>query len=323
MTLDEPLDKHLPELAALPILIQKDEKTFQEIPRTKPITLRHLLTHSSGAVLDLVDPVLIAWRLSRGEQPSFPPTQDPILDYSYPLSFEPGEGWMYGQGLDWAGLLVARLNNTTLEEYFQKHIARPLGITSWTFYPDRHPEVKEKLMVGTTRQADSTLAAGPDRLIPEPISEGGGVGLHSTVQDYMRFLSDLLKDQPLLLKKETADLLFTPQLEGKAYEAFYTPTTGPMINGLLWHMVAGGGIPDVKANHGLGGVVILEDIETETFKSPKGTLAWQGMPNSHWRINREKGLALFFTTAMVPFGDPTTQALGRDFETAVWKHLAK
>lgn len=317
--LDEPLEKHLPELHALPILVQKDEKIFETRPRTKSITLRQLLTHTSGAALDIVHPMLTAWRISRGEQPSFEPTQDTVKDYDYPLAFEPGEGYTYSSGLDWAGLLIARLNNTTLEDYFHDHIAKPLGITSWTFYPERHPEIEKKLMVGSTRQADGTLTPGPDRLIPKAVSEGGGGGLHSTVHDFMRFLADLLKDQPVLLKKETADLLFTPQLSGTALQAF----EGSSANISLWNLVAGGGIPGVKANHGLGGVIILEDIDTEDFKSPRGTLGWLGMPNSHWRINREKGLALFFTTAVSPFMDPVTQALGRDFETAVWKHLAK
>ncbi|MDA4809725.1 serine hydrolase, partial [Enterobacter hormaechei] len=78
-----------------------------------------------------------------------------------PLEFEPGVGWSYGLGIDWAGILVERVTGSTLGSYFQEHIFAPLGITSLTFIPT--PEVLERLMKETWRDdAGNLIQADPD-----------------------------------------------------------------------------------------------------------------------------------------------------------------
>lgn len=228
---------------------------------------------------------------------------------------------MYGPGIDWAGLLVARLNKTTLEEYIHENIAKPLGITTtFTWHLARHPHVAKKLMKMSTRNEDGTLVDGPNPLWPEPIEEGGGAGMYANVHDYTRVLADLLRDNPVILTSETIEqMLFAPQLpkDGQALKALYANSE------LTYRPMVGGSVQGVVGNHGLGGYLVQEDIEREDYFKPKNTLTWSGMPNLLWSINRDKGIALFFATQVIPWGDSKCWALAQAFETAVWRNFSK
>jgi len=62
-----------------------------------------------------------------------------------PLVFAPGESWDYSTGVDWAGVMVERVNgNITLEEYLKKNVWGPLGMNLATFHPYKNPEVKSR-----------------------------------------------------------------------------------------------------------------------------------------------------------------------------------
>jgi hypothetical protein len=129
-------------------------------------------------------------------------------------------------------------------------------------------------------------------------------------------LSDLLKDEPLLLHKSSVDQLFTPQLaegsnaleEFKADQFGYKPALDDSLEG-------------VTANYTLGGLLLLEDVQRENYFKPKGTLSWTGLPNLLWSVNRERKLALFIAIQTVPWADRKSFELVARFETAVWSEL--
>jgi CubicO group peptidase (beta-lactamase class C family) len=90
---------------------------------------RHLLTHTAGTAYDAVDPNLVKYMSQQGSNASDSPfagrgTTVPTR-FTYPLIFQPGEKWSYGSALDWAGLLVERLTNSTLEEFMKANIWDP------------------------------------------------------------------------------------------------------------------------------------------------------------------------------------------------------
>jgi CubicO group peptidase (beta-lactamase class C family) len=317
INLDDPLDDLLPELASQPILKQNSDGTFELRDAKKSITLRHLLTHSSGATYDWIDPGLTAWRISRGETPSLVADGDIARGYAYPRTYEAGDDWVYSGGLDWASLLVERLSKMGFEAYVQEHIAKPLGITSFTWHLPRKPAVEQKLMRMSARQDDGIFTDSQTPFWPDPVGEGGGAGMYTNVHDYTRVLSDLLKSDPVLLSKETADQMFSPQF------AKDTPAlAGLEANGeYAYKCSLDDSMDGVNANYGLGGLLLMEDVQRENYFKPKGTMTWTGLPNLLWSINREKGLALFFAAQVLPWADRKTFDLIARFETAVWRNL--
>ncbi|KAH7392448.1 beta-lactamase/transpeptidase-like protein [Phaeosphaeria sp. MPI-PUGE-AT-0046c] len=229
--------------------------------RTKLIT--------SIASLQIVEhPRLLAWRKSRGENAGVSGEGDVANDCAYPRAYEAGDSWAYSTGLDWASLLVSRLTNSSFEEYIQEHIAKPLGVTSFTWHLARKPAVAQKVMRMNTRQSDGIFVESRGPFGPaEPKSEGGGGGMYASVHDYTRVLSDLLKDEPVLLEKSSVDQLFTPQLAVGSDALAALATDKFAVKPALDNSLEG-----VSINHTLGGLLLVEDVQRENYFKPKDSV---------------------------------------------------
>ncbi|OCL13099.1 beta-lactamase/transpeptidase-like protein [Glonium stellatum] len=319
LSLDDPslITTHLPELASQPILALNTGPDASSTPflYAAPhhrITLRMLLAHTSGIGYDVLDPRLQAWRKSRNEPPlalSGGPT--PAV-FAIPLLFEPGQGLAYGGGLDWAGELIARVTGQSLGVYLQQHVFAPLGMRCCGF------RAVGELVQVATRGKDGGLVpfvveegmAGE----AEAEAEGGGGGLYASVKDYMALLVDLLREEPRVLGREMVALLFAPQfaegsaaLEGlRGCRDVYETMTGGLTRGL-------------RVNHGLGGVLVMEDAIN--LGRTKGTLTWGGSFGLMWFVNRERGVAAMYASQMYPPGDDRTAELMRGFVKEVWSIL--
>jgi CubicO group peptidase (beta-lactamase class C family) len=309
-TLDEPVSTVLPELAN-PQIVRKDESApdgYTLTPAKNPITLRLLLTHTSGVAYEWGDPGLAAWR---AKQPPVPLEKRgyTTTTFGIPLLFEPGEGWVYGGGLDWAGELVGRLNGTNLGGYMEEHIFKPLGMKSTTFKLDQRPDLKERLMRAGKREADGKLTAFEGMVFPEKVVDySGGGGLWSCATDYIKVLADLIKDEPTLLKRETVlNLLAKPQIENE--KALAGLVVGRAI------AAANASPAQAGMNYGLGGMVLTKDSET----LPNGTLSWGGLPNLKWFLHPELGVAAIYATQVMPHGDIKQNWLSTEYFKEVLK----
>ncbi|RDL42417.1 uncharacterized protein BP5553_02396 [Venustampulla echinocandica] len=131
LTLAGDLSAIAPELAAKQVLtgFSDDGETPLLEPPARPITLEMLLTHSSGVSYDFLHPLVGRWREKFAPLPPDGARRPVEEAFSYPLAFQPGAGWMYGPGLDWAGRVVERVTGCTLGEHMQQRIFGPLGIT--------------------------------------------------------------------------------------------------------------------------------------------------------------------------------------------------
>jgi CubicO group peptidase (beta-lactamase class C family) len=200
----------------------------------------------------------------------------------YPLVAEPGDGFAYGPGIDWAGRLIEVLAGVSLEEYLQSYILAPLGAAAGaiTFFPDRkHPSYARNKATLSVRDG------GTGRAVPAPLGAAdvdpaevehcmGGAGLFADMRTYMMVLESILADDERLLKKETARLLFEPLLSDNGKdraalaEAFRNPdwvvgwTPGP-AEGYSWSL-AGLVRPGGNAHRG------------------KRFLQWSGAYNLSW-----------------------------------------
>ncbi|KAF2673222.1 beta-lactamase [Microthyrium microscopicum] len=304
--LDEDLGQsHLPEFKnPMVVTLDDSEKGYNLRPAKNPITLRRLLTHTSGVAYEWGDSRLRAWRKDVGP---IPDDKKGFMQHLYdiPLLFDPGEGWVYGGGIDWAGILVGRLNNTTLGGYMEEHIFKPLGMKDTTFYLSTRPDLEKRLVRAGKRGPDGGMIPFEGMVFrAEAHDESGGGGLWSCATDYIKVLADLIKDEPTLLKRDTVvNMLAKPQLkDGEALKALSKGRGGAVA--------ANAANPsDAGINYGLGGMV---QVKTSAFL-PGGTLSWGGLPNLKWFIHPELGIAAMYATQVMPSGDAKNLDLSRKY----------
>ncbi|KAK4196355.1 beta-lactamase/transpeptidase-like protein [Triangularia verruculosa] len=317
--LDDDVRPLVPELASAQILKGFGEENGGApilVDNTTPITLRNLLTHTIGQGYDVGDPDLMRWSQYTGRTVNT--TSSTREGWNTPLKFEPGKGWYYGTAIDWAGLALEVLTGTTLGEYMQQHIFDPLCMDDTTFHPLRpeiHEKVKDRQVSVVYRGEDGTLAEGPLITPLEPPVESGGSGIFTTAADYFKFLQAMLleiKGKGMLLKKESVDEMFRPQLDAKQQE-----DQAKLLVGTGW-------APEFdelsasEMNWGLAGAINLVDLVTGR---KKGSMMWAGVVNPHWFIDPTTGIAAVLVISILPFGDSVSGKLWRELETAIYGDL--
>jgi CubicO group peptidase (beta-lactamase class C family) len=282
VTLDQPLASILPEFKTPLIVTGLDEATGKPVVKstTHAITLRQLLTHTSGMGYDFSSPLIEAWIKT---QPLRLHKRDIRAEYVLPLSFVPRMSgkWQYSIGLDWAGQVVERLNgDVRLGEYMQENIFKPLGMRSSTFRPLQRKDIMERLVPCVKRAKDGSLSMHPGDVaiatVIDPVDDAGGSGLYSTAEDYHRLLESIVRDDGKVLKTAMIDELFRPQLqEHEELQKTLSECGIPRRTGS--HVP--GGPKEVKWNHALGGVVAVDGV---SGVAAKGTMWWDGMANTLW-----------------------------------------
>ena len=124
LSLDDPVSKYMPGFDNLQVITKFNEMdgTYETRPAKTVMTIRHLLTHTSGIGYGFSSPIIA--RLQQGNDK---------LEWELPLLHEPGEKWTYGASTRVLGLIVEKLSGETLEAFDQEHILRPLGMVDTSF----------------------------------------------------------------------------------------------------------------------------------------------------------------------------------------------
>ncbi|WP_407167543.1 serine hydrolase domain-containing protein [Bradyrhizobium sp. ORS 111] len=247
LKLDEPAASIDPALGSLQVLAGFDAKgTPQLRPPRKPITLRNLLSHTSGFSYPLWDAGVVRYlRAARS---------DPALPRSV-LMFDPGSRWAYGGSLDHVGRLVEIASGLTLDRYFQDHILRPLGMSD-TGFTISEPQ--------RTREAHLHVRQGNGSLEPQPLEKhtlpkrfSGGGGIYSTAPDYLTLLQALLSGGSFagtsILRPQTVALMAANQIGD--LDAGVMKTTNPAISNDVDFF------PGVRLRWGLGHMLNLDPVE--------------------------------------------------------------
>ncbi|GAQ11841.1 acyltransferase LovD [Aspergillus lentulus] len=315
LNLDDDMSPIIPELAEQEVLLGFDETTGepQLRKRTNPLKLRYLLTHSAGLAYGAMNPLLQRWGALNNRAPQSGPTV--VERFAYPLAYEPGTGWGYSPGVDWAGKIVERVTGETLESYFRKHIFDPLDITSITFWPRKHPSIQGKLATMTARTASGGIEPYKGPYITDGAEDCfGGQGASGNLEDYMKILTSLLVNDGKLLRKETADQFFQPQLTAESKVAQKALIQDPEKVKIF----VGDFPSDMEYDWGLGGILVQSDGRT---RRSKGTMIWSGMPNLFWFIDRARGLCAVIGMQLLPPADPKAQELVRLFEEGMYELL--
>ena len=215
--LTDPISKWLPEFKnpKVAVVTRPEEPlslAFRMVPAAREITVRDLLTHTSGlanpyngVLIGLYDKMVV------GERKATDTMADAAARLAkLPLSFEPGTAWAYGPSTDILGLLVERISGRTLEQFFDERIFKPLAMPDTHFYP---PSEKESRFAPTYKPAQPKGIAldVPGRSGPNRKYFAGAGGLASTASDYFRFCQMLLNggqfDGVRLLSPKTVQLM--------------------------------------------------------------------------------------------------------------------
>ena len=324
VTLDEPIYRHIPELEALKVLKGFNEETGDPIEekQTATMTLRHLLTHSSGLSYDGMHPTLLAWLAYHKKQPN---QSGKLLErFSAPLVAQPGESWAYGPSIDYAGLLVERISGKSLEEYMKANLWEPLGIKDMTFYLDSRPDMKAHLADMSIRNEEGKVRF-TDAPMPYLNNQGkenedcmGGQGVKTSAKEYLKVLKAILTTDAdeKILKKQTVEEFFKPQLGEGSRGMLNMVLQDDMANNAM-----GGTHKDAKKDWGLGGILIMNKPEGSTFEP--GTMLWGGYPNLIWWADRKAGLTGLYASQVLPPGDAKSAQLTRQFEEGMYAALQK
>jgi CubicO group peptidase (beta-lactamase class C family) len=324
LSLTGDLSSIAPELAAKQVLngFSEDGETPLLEPQVRPITLEMLLTHSSGVSYHFLNPLISRWREKFAAQGRDGDENSKMLVeelYSYPLSFQPGSGWMYGPGLDWAGRIVERVTGKTLGTWMQERIFGPLGITDAQFYPVTREDLRARLVDLNPNDPEAlgraVVGGGGDM---NNITKGdfGGHGLFMTAPDYVKVLRSLLANDGKILKSATVHDMFEHHLSQDATTGHQAALASPF--GIFFHV---GTAPDSKVGHGLGGLLTLQDIDGWYGER---TLTWGGGLTFAWFIDRKNDLCgVGAVQASLPIDGNAVETLKQTFRHDIYRKRAE
>jgi len=310
LSLDEPIGKVLPDLAAPQVLEGFDGNGEPKLrPARKPITLRHLMTHTAGFAYNMWNGDILQY-LEKTGLPAVTTCKNDAL--KTPLASDPGTRWEYGTNIDFVGKAVEAVSGKRLDAYLRDHMFTPLGMTDTGF---KIGEAQRKRLVGMhARGEDGSLAPIPFELEQEPEFHMGGGGLYGTAADYIKFTQMILNkgrgNGNQVLKPETVALMGQNHI-GEINMTKLTSVIGWATNDVDLY-------PDMVKKWGLS--FLINTAKTAEGRSP-GSLAWAGLANTYFWIDPARDIAGVILMQLLPFADKQCLETFAGFERGVYAGL--
>ena len=289
LLISDRLADYIPEFNQTHVAVVRDDGDYDtEVGR--PITLRHLITHTSGISYG-TGPARAEWDNAGFQQWYFADQDEPIGKAvarmaRLPFDAQPGEQWIYGYGIDILGAVIEAASGMSLDRYLQSHIFGPLSMDNTHFYlpddkRDQFAAVYGRTPGGQlTRAEDSGAWAGQGAYIDGPrMSFSGGAGLLSTASDYARFLQMLLNGGEL----DGARLL--------------SPTTVALMRQNFI-----GDLP-FRPGEGFGlGFSVVTDPGERGVPGSVGEFGWGGAYHSRYWVDPANDIVVVYLTQLRPAG---------------------
>eukprot|EP01037_Dinobryon_pediforme_P010976 gene10976-11057_t len=304
LDLDDPICDVLPELTE-PMVFERFGVDGRPIlnPGKTLVTLRQLLTHTAGYGYD-------TWNQPMGhiqatlQIPRVPTSSDELR--RMPLLFEPGTQWNYGINTDIVGRACEVVTGLRLDELVRTEITDPLGMADTSFVTSAEQEARRAAV--HRREPDGAMTR-LELSRPEALAYmAGGGGLHGTAQDYLKFLQAVMAGT-LLGPEMQAE--FTSVQTGEIDVVPMVSSVPEISNDVMLY-------PDQRLKWSLG--FLVNTAPTEEGRSA-GSLAWGGIFNTYYWIDRERDVCGLFMTQLLPFADPATLRAFRTYERAVHEAL--
>jgi CubicO group peptidase (beta-lactamase class C family) len=296
LLISDPVSKYLPEFRETTVAVPKTSGGYDIVKARRPITIRDLLTHTSGVGYG-GGPAAERWEAAGITGWYFADREEPIRETvsriaSLPFEAQPGERWVYGYNTDILGALIEQVGGQKLDELLRSKIFVPLGMNDTYFYvpESKKDRVATVYSLGATGRIQRTpdqggmvsqgsYVSGPRR------SFSGGAGLVSTARDYARFLQMMLNGGELdgvrLLSRATVELMTSNHLRGIAF----------------------------NDGQGFGlGFSVVTDVGARGTPGSIGEFGWGGAYHSTYWVDPKEQLVVVYLTQLIPAGDIDDQA---------------
>jgi CubicO group peptidase (beta-lactamase class C family) len=302
--LDDPVSDYLPAFEDKPVIenFNPADKTYGMRPATGPITVRHLLAHTSGLGYAFSNTTLAALA---GSDPGASATR-------FPLLHDPGARWTYGESTRVLGTLVEEVSGQTLDEFMAERIFVPLGMSD-TFYTVPGPKTGRVATVHRTTPEGLVETPNPAEITAPVYGDGG---LHSTAADYAKFIQMFLNNgrapNGMRLLSETTVALMGDNHIG----AIFVEQQPAALPALSEPFPLGAG----RDKFGLG-FQITGPHRDLTARSP-GSMSWAGIFNTEFWIDPARGIGGVLLMQYLPFYDAAAIETLQGFERRVYEGLA-
>lgn len=300
-SLDDPIARWAPEFSEMRVLRSPDGPLEETVPAERPITFDDLLTHRAGFTYGdfHTGPIAGAYAEALGGDIDSERTPDAWITRlaALPLVDHPGRAFHYGRATDLLGLLLARIEGSSLQALLQRRIFGPLRMddTAFDVAPERRPRCAAPCGFDEAGQATTLLRVpGGAALAERPagmLYQSGGQGLWSTLDDYLAFARLFVGggavDGVRLLKPETMELMMSNRLT-QAQRA-----RSQML-----------GMPIFAEGHGFGMGVAVVVEPAAALSTPcgggAGAVGWPGSYGGWWRADPADRSVLVFLTHNMP-----------------------
>jgi len=300
--LDDEVSKYLPAYKSRQVISKVDVAagTYETRPAARPITIRQLLTHTSGIGYAWSDPGLALIQKKTG-----------TADLDLPLVNEPGAQWTYGASTRVLGEVIEKISGQRIDAYLETRILGPLGMRDTTYTV---PSAKTPRVVTRHQRADGKIAEIPN---PDPIPPTirGDGGLYSTAPDYARFIQMLLNRGHLgsvrLLKEQTVAEMTRNQTG--SVKVRLQPTAEP-LRSKPYPLGAG------EDTWGLGFQLAAPARPATNMRRP-GSMSWAGINNTFFWIDPQQQLGVIVLMQILPFYDDAAIKILQGVEGLVYQHV--
>jgi methyl acetate hydrolase len=310
LSLDAPIGKVLPDLASPQVLEGFDAKGEPKLrPANKPITLRHLMTHTAGFCYNMWNGDMVKY-LEKTGLPAVTTCKNDAL--KTPIMTDPGTRWEYGTNIDFVGKAVEAVSGKRLDAYLRDHLFTPLGMSDTGF---KLGDSQRQRLVGMhTRGPDGTLTPIPFELEQDPEFHMGGGGLYGTAGDYIKFTQMILNkgkgNGTQVLKAETVATMGQNHIGEINMTKMFSAVPDATNDVDLF--------PDMVKKWGLSFLI-------NTAKTPEGrsagSLAWAGLANTYFWIDPSRDVTGVILMQLLPFADKTCLEAFGGFERGVYAGL--
>ncbi|GJE56318.1 MULTISPECIES: serine hydrolase domain-containing protein [Methylobacterium] len=292
--LDDPLSRFLPDFAEMRVAVGGNRVKLETVPALRPITIRDLLTHTSGLTYGFMEATLVD-ALYRVHGIDFQTSEHSLADLvarvaKQPLLAQPGAEWNYSVATDVLGHLVAVVSGLPFSEFLRERVLKPLGMHDTDFFvaEDKRERFAANYAFDRTGQLKVyDDSEGSRFLSPRPVTSGGG-GLTGTAPDYLRFCRFILNrgelDGVRLLGRKTVELMIANHLPGDMAAMGQPRFSESAYTGI---------------GFGLGFSVMLDPAKAQIVGTP-GEVAWGGLASTSFWIDPAEDLAVVLFAQLIP-----------------------